>query len=77
MTRRTPSARLLRHLDDEIHVHYGKLGFYGGTDYLEFCDEESEALHYTTPLRLETWDAEPPDPGSSWKPIACLMDLAR
>lgn len=32
-------------------------------------DEESEAYHYTAPLRLEAWDAEPPDPGSSWRPI--------
>jgi hypothetical protein len=70
--RRTPLARLLRHLDDEIHVHYGMLCFYGGTDCLEFRDEESEALHYTTPFRLEAWDAEPPDPGSSWRPIEQL-----
>ncbi|MFF3443267.1 hypothetical protein [Streptosporangium sp. NPDC002721] len=62
-------ARLLRHLDDELYVQYGRICLYGGTDCPEFRDDESEARYYTATLRLEAWDAEPPDPGSSWRPI--------
>ncbi|MGI5286738.1 hypothetical protein ACQEVF_25835 [Nonomuraea polychroma] len=62
-------AHLLCYLDDELYVQYGGLCLYGSTDCPEFRDEESEALHYTATLHLEAWDAEPPDPGSSWRPI--------
>ncbi|MEU8278791.1 hypothetical protein ACFYOK_34810 [Microbispora bryophytorum] len=62
-------ARLLRHLDDELYVQYGALCIYGTPDIPELRDEESEALHYTAALHLEAWDAEPPDPGTSWRLI--------
>ncbi|MEN3536470.1 hypothetical protein AAH991_15250 [Microbispora sp. ZYX-F-249] len=62
-------ARMIRHLDEELYVQYGGLCVYGGTDCPEFRDGESEALHYTATLRLEAWDAEPPAPGSSWRPV--------
>ncbi len=63
-------ARLLRYLDDELYVQYGGLCLYGGPDYPEFRDDESEALHYTATLHLEAWDAEPADPGCTT--IMCL-----
>ncbi|MBE3012275.1 hypothetical protein IL992_24210 [Microbispora sp. NEAU-D428] len=65
-------ARLIRYLDDELYVQYGGLCIYGGTDCPEFRDDESEALHYTATLHLEAWDAEPSEPGSSWRPIEQL-----
>ncbi|WP_336214113.1 hypothetical protein [Nonomuraea sp. LPB2021202275-12-8] len=60
---------MLRHLDEELYVQYGGLCIYGGTDCPEFRDDEVEVLHYTAALRLEAWDEEPPDPGSSWRLI--------
>ncbi|SDK00498.1 hypothetical protein [Nonomuraea jiangxiensis] len=65
-------ARQVRYLDDELYVQYGGLCVHGGTDCPEFRDDESEALHYTATLHLEAWDAEPPDPGSGWRPIKQL-----
>ncbi|MEV4321141.1 hypothetical protein AB0J37_02815 [Microbispora rosea] len=65
-------ARLLRYRDDELYVQYGGLCVYGGTGCPEFRDDELETLHYTATVRLEAWDAEPPDPGSSWRPIERL-----
>ncbi|MEV4461051.1 hypothetical protein [Microbispora sp. NPDC049633] len=67
---------MIRHLDEELYVQYGGLCVYGGTDCPVFRDDESEALHYTATLRLEAWDAEPPAPASSWRPIEQLTFTA-
>ncbi|MEU5860181.1 hypothetical protein ABZ815_03350 [Nonomuraea sp. NPDC047529] len=65
----TPVARMLRHLDEELRLFYGRLCLYGGTEIPEFSDDESEATHETVTVRLEAWDVEPPEPGPDWRAI--------
>ncbi|GIH28484.1 hypothetical protein Aph01nite_67940 [Acrocarpospora phusangensis] len=56
-------AQLLRKIDDKLYVEYGTFGL-ADTDLTSW--QSPEGYHFMADVRLESWDAEPAIPDTSW-----------
>ena len=64
-----PVARLLRGCDDEVWVQFGALGIFFDRGDDDLLLESPDSEDHPADIRLEAWDAPPPDPGAPWLPV--------
>ncbi|MBN6054616.1 hypothetical protein JYK22_21925, partial [Nonomuraea sp. RK-328] len=59
-------AQLLRGCDDEVWVQFGQLGVFFERNDGDLPLESPDSEDHPAAVRLEAWDAPPPDPGAPW-----------
>ncbi|WP_336212195.1 hypothetical protein [Nonomuraea sp. LPB2021202275-12-8] len=68
-------AQLLRKIDDEVYVEYGRFGL-ADTDLDPWQTPDPENYHFTAAVRLEAWDGEPAPADTSWTPVQTASFVA-